>query len=57
MKDDGSTRRISESISDLQSKAKKLREDLDRLDKITRKKRPKGSARRLDGVSRRQLDD
>jgi hypothetical protein len=44
MKDDFSkTRRISAAISDLQSKAKKIREDLDQLeDKTLRKKRPKG---------------
>jgi hypothetical protein len=44
MKDEGAKiRRIITVISDLQSKAKKLREDLNQLeDKTSRKKRPKG---------------
>jgi len=48
MKDEGSkTRRITVAISDLQSKAKKLREDLDQLEgKTPRKKRSKGKRSR-----------
>jgi hypothetical protein len=44
MKDEGAkTRHISAAISDLQSKAKKLREDLDKLEhKTSRNKRRKG---------------
>jgi len=48
MKDEGSkTRRITVAISDLQSKAKKLREDLDQLEgKTPRKRRSKGKRSR-----------